>query len=156
MSSSSTASASASVGSPNATGAPYGHLPPRWAPTPARPHLPIGVAIVSILIALLAIVMVIAGLLFLVNTLVGNLVPPVFEVFPSIDLYGAAILSILGVALLVIATSLWRQETWALWTTIILVFATTAYLFFTGSITVLFVLFVVLFVYLLAVRRYFY
>jgi len=38
----------------------------------------------------------------------------------------------------------------------VLVFATSAYLFFTGSITVLFLIFVVLFVYLISVRRYFY
>ncbi|HTT72614.1 MAG TPA: hypothetical protein VMG99_00475 [Thermoplasmata archaeon] len=132
------------------------HLPPRWAPAPARPRLPIGVAVVAVLIALVAVVMVLAGLLFLINTLVGNVVPPVFEVFPSIDIFGALVLSVVGLTLLAIATSLWRQETWALWTTIVLVFATTAYLFFIGSITVLFVLFVVLFVYLLAVRRYFY
>lgn len=132
------------------------HLPPRWEPTAVRPRLPIGIALVAVLIAGLAVVMVLAGLLFLLNVLVGNIVPPVFEIFPSIDLYGAAILAVLGATLLAIATSLWRQETWALWTTILIVFATTAYLFFTGSITVLFVLFVVLFVYLLAVRRYFY
>ncbi|MGI0156676.1 MAG: hypothetical protein ACREDE_11175, partial [Thermoplasmata archaeon] len=75
---------------------------------------------------------------------------------PSIDLWGAAIVVILGAALLGIATALWRQETWALWTTIVLIFAATTYLFFTGSITVLFLIFVVLFVYLISVRRYFY
>ncbi len=157
MSSSSNAQASDAVASSQGGGTlEIDHLPPRWEPTPVRPHLPIGVAIISILIALVAIVMVIAGLLFLINSVVGNLVPPVFELFPTIDVFGAGILSVLGIALLVIATSLWRQETWALWTTIVLVFATTAYLFFTGSITVLFVLFVILFVYLLAVRRFFY
>ncbi len=153
--SSSNASASSAVASPAGT-VEYDHLPPRWEPTPVRPRLPIGVAIVAVLLALLAIVLVLAGILFLINTIVGNVVPPVFELVPTIDLLGAAILSVLGVALLVIATALWRQETWALWTTIVLVFATTAYLFFTGSITVLFLLFVILFVYLLAVRRYFY
>ena len=153
--SSSNASASSAVASSPGT-VEYDHLPPRWEPTPERPRLPIGVAIVAVLLALLAIVLVLAGVLFLINTIVGNVVPPVFELVPTIDLLGAAILSVLGVALLVIATALWRQETWALWTTIVLVFATTAYLFFTGSITVLFLLFVILFVYLLAVRRYFY
>lgn len=134
----------------------FDHLPTPWQPAAERPRLPIGIAIVAILIALLAVVMVLAGILFLLNSIFGNVVPSVLEVFPSIDIYGAAILTVLGATLLAIATSLWRQETWALWTTIVLVFATTAYLFFTGSITVLFVLFVVLFVYLLSVRRYFY
>jgi len=150
------AQASAAAGGAGNAPVEFDRLPPRWEPTPFRPRLPIGIAVVSVLIAILAVVMVLAGLLFLLNEVVGNFVPSVFEIFPSIDIFGAAILAVLGAALLAIATSLWRQETWALWTTIILVFATTAYLFFTGSITVLFVLFVILFVYLLAVRRYFY
>jgi hypothetical protein len=134
----------------------YGHLPPRWEPTPVRPRLPVGVAILAVLIALSAVVLVIAGLVFLIDAALGNVIPPIFEAFPGIDLLGAAILAIVGICLLAIATSLWRQETWALWTTVVLVFVTATYLFFIGSITVLFLLFVVLFVYLLAVRRYFY
>lgn len=132
------------------------HLPPRWEPTPVRPRLPIGVAVVSVLVAGLAVVMVLAGLLFFLGVFVPNVVPTSLEIFSSIDLYGAGILVVLGAALLGIATSLWHQETWALWTTIVLVFATAAYLFFTGSITVLFLVFVVLFLYLISVRRYFY
>ena len=134
----------------------FDRLPAPWEPTPVRPHLPIGVAIVSGVIAIFALVMLLAGLLFMLNAYFGTIFPPSIEIFQSIDLLGAAILVILGAALLSIATALWHQETWALWTTIVLVFATTAYLFFTGSITVLFVIFVVLLVYLLAVRRYFY
>jgi hypothetical protein len=134
----------------------FDHLPPRWEPTPVRPRLPIGVAVVSVLIAIFAVVMVLAGLIFLLAEFVGNFVPPSLEIFQSIDIWGAAILVILGAALLGIATSLWRQETWALWTTLVLVFGTCAYLFFTDSISVLFVVFVVLFIYLISVRRYFY
>ena len=132
------------------------HLPPRWEPTPVRPRLPIGVAVVSVLVAGLAVVMVLAGLLFFLGVFVPNVVPTSLEIFSSIDLYGAGILVVLGAALLGIATSLWHQETWALWTTIVLVFATAAYLFFPGSIRVLFLVFVVLFHYLISVRRYFY
>jgi hypothetical protein len=134
----------------------YGHLPPRWEPTPVRPRLPIGVAILAVLIAIFSVLMLLAGLLFLAATFVGSIAPASLEIFQSIDLVGALILIILGCALLAVATSLWRQETWALWTTIVLVFATTAYLFFTGSITILFLIFVVLFIYLISVRRYFY
>jgi len=144
----------------NATGpagsAEVGHLPPPWSPTPVRPRLPIGVAFVSVLIGLVGFVMVLAALLFVLNQFAGASVPTSLEIFSAVDLFGAVILLVVGAALLTIATSLWRQETWALWTTIILVFAMTAYLFFTGFISVLFVLFVVLLVYLLAVRRYFY
>lgn len=151
------------MGSSSAVGAGSGdapvafdHLPPRWEPTPVRPRLPLGVAVVSVLIAALALVMVLAGLIFLLALYVGNVVPSSLEIFQSIDQWGAAILVVLGAALLGIATSLWRQETWALWTTLLLVFGTAAYLFFTGSITVLFLIFVVLFIYLISVRRYFY
>jgi hypothetical protein len=134
----------------------FDHLPPAWEPTPVRPHLPIGVAVVSVLIAAFGVVMLLAGVLFLLASVASTVVPASLEIFQSIDLYGAAILAILGAALIGIATSLWRQETWALWTTLVLVFATAAYLFFTGSITVLFLIFVVLFVYLISVRRFFY
>ena len=130
--------------------------PPAWEPTPVRPRLPIGVAVVAVVIALFAVVMLLAGLLFILNAYLGTIFPPSVEIFQSIDVLGAVILVILGSTLLSIATALWHQETWALWTTIVLVFATTAYLFFTGSITVLFLIFVVLLVYLLAVRRVFY
>jgi len=112
--------------------------------------------VVAIVIALFAVVMLLAGILFILNAYLGTIFPPSVEIFQSIDVIGAVILVVLGATLLSIATALWHQETWALWTTIVLVFATTAYLFFTGSITVLFVIFVVLLVYLLAVRRYFY
>ncbi len=153
MSGTSTANApGASTGTP----VQFDHLPPSWEPTPVRPRLPLGVAIVSVLTAAFGVVMLLAGLLFLLATVAGEVVPASLEIFQSIDLYGAAILAILGAALIGIATSLWRQETWALWTTLVLVFATSAYLFFTGSITVLFLIFVVLFVYLISVRRYFY
>jgi len=155
MGGSSTVHASGSGASANAP-AQFDHLPPSWEPTPVRPRLPIGVAVVSVLLALFGVVMLLAGLLFLLATVASEVVPSSLEIFQSIDLYGAAILAILGAALIGIATSLWRQETWALWTMLVLVFATAAYLFFTGSITVLFLIFVVLFLYLIAVRRYFY
>jgi hypothetical protein len=146
--------------SANATGSgatvEVGHLPPAWEPTPVRPRLPVGVAFVSVLIGLIGFVMVLAAILFVLNQLLGVIVPTSLEIFSAVDVFGALILIVVGAGLLAIATSLWRQETWALWTTIVLVFAMTAYLFFTGFITILFVLFVALLVYLLAVRRYFY
>jgi len=106
MGGSSTAHASASQAP-----AEFDHLPPAWEPTPVRPRLPIGVAVVSVLIAALGVVMLLAGLLFLLATISSQVVPSSLEIFQSIDLYGAAILAILGAALIGIATSLWRQET---------------------------------------------
>jgi hypothetical protein len=131
-------------------------LPPRWEPTGVIPRRPLGVAVLAVVIALLALVIVLAGMIYLLSAFVGSFVPASLDLFPSIDLAGAVILCLLGAALLGIATSLWRQETWALWTTIVLVFLTTTYLFFTGSLTVLFLVFVLIFIYLISVRRYFY
>jgi hypothetical protein len=148
----STVSSSASGDAPVA----FESLPPRWEPTAVIPRRPLGVAVLAVLIALFALVIVLAGMIYLLAAYVGPFVPASLDLFPSIDLLGAVILVLLGAALLGIATSLWRQETWALWTTIVIVFLTTAYLFFTGSLTVLFLVFVVLFVYLISVRRYFY
>ncbi len=150
MSSSSSAAASAD------TPVTFDRLPPRWEPTPLVPQRPIGVAIISVLIAIFAFVLLLAGILYVLASYFGAFVPSSLELIPSLDIYGAAIVSILGAALLGIATALWNQETWALWTTIVLVFLTTAYLFFTESITVLFLVFILLFVYLISVRRYFY
>jgi len=146
-------------GSSLASAAPpmeFDRLPTPWEGPLVRPRLPVGVGILAILISFFAVAMVLAGLLYLLNALLGSVVPASLEFFTSLDPLGAAILIVLGASLLAVATSLWHQETWALWTTIVLVFATTAYLFFTGSITVLFLVFIVLLVYLLAVRRYFY
>jgi hypothetical protein len=131
-------------------------LPPRWQPSPTVPRLPIGVAVLSVLIAVVALVMILGGLLYLIAELGGSYFPSALDLFPSIDLLGAAILLILGLCMIAVATALWRQETWALWTTLIVVFGATVYEFFTGSINILFLVFVVLFVYLLCVRRYFY
>jgi hypothetical protein len=134
----------------------FDRLPPAWQPTSVIPQRPLGVAIISVLIAIFALVLLLAGILYLLSTYLQTFVPASLELIPSLDLWGAAIVALLGAALLGIATSLWRQETWALWTTVVLIFATTAYLFFTGSITVLLLIFIVLFVYLISVRRYFY
>ncbi|MCI4339376.1 MAG: hypothetical protein L3J68_03480 [Thermoplasmata archaeon] len=134
----------------------FDRLPAPWQPTSVVPRRPLGVAIISVLIAMFAVVLVLAGVLYLLSTYLQTFVPASLELIPSLDLWGAAIVALLGAALLGIATSLWRQETWALWTTVVLIFATTTYLFFTGSITVLLLIFIVLFVYLISVRRYFY
>ena len=142
---------------PNGDAPPaVGHLPAPWAPGNVVPSLPIGIAILAVLIAILGVVTLLAGALFLLNAYFGNLVPISLLIVRSVDPLGAAILVLLGAVLLAVATALWRQETWALWTTIVVVFLTLAYLFFTDSITVLFVLFLLLFMYLFSVRRHFY
>lgn len=132
------------------------HLPPPWQPTETIPSLPIGVAILAVLIAILGVIVLLGGALFLLNAYLGALVPVDLLIIKSVDPVGAAVLVLLGAIFLGVATALWRQEAWALWTTIVVVFLALAYLFFTGSITVLFILFLVVFVYLLTVRHHFY
>jgi len=144
------------AGSPAPAGTRVEHLPPRWEPTPVRPSLPVGVAILALLIALSGVVILLAGSLFLLNSYLANVVPAELLILRFIDPIGAAVLILLGAIMLSVATALWRQEAWALWTTIVVVFAALAYLFFTASITVLFLIFLVLFIYLLTVRRHFY
>ena len=132
------------------------HLPPKWEPPPIHPPLPIGVAILSILIAVLGVVILLAGSLFLLHYYFAAAVTTSLLIVSSIDSIGAAILILFGAILLSVATALWRQESWALWTTIVVIFLALAYLFFTGSITVLFLLFLLLFIYLITVRHHFY
>ncbi len=132
------------------------HLPPRWEPPPIRPPLPIGVAILSVLIAIAGVLLLLGGSLYLLHYYLPAAVPSTLLIVSSIDAVGAAILVLFGAILLSIATALWRQESWALWTTVVVVFLALAYLFFTGSITVLFLVFLVLFIYLITVRHHFY
>lgn len=132
------------------------HLPPHWEPTPVRPRLPYGVGAIAILVVLGGIVLLVAGALYLLNAYGGDVVPPSLLIIQNVDLLGAAILVLLGAVLIAVGNALWHQETWSLWTTIVVVFGGLAYLFFTASITILFLFLLVIFVYLLTVRRYFY
>ncbi|MCI4318403.1 MAG: hypothetical protein L3J96_07680 [Thermoplasmata archaeon] len=127
------------------------HLPPRWEPSRLRPKLPIGVGILSVLVALSGI----AAGLYLLNAYLGAIVPPDLLIIHPGDVLGAAVLLLFGAVLVAVANGLWHQESWSLWTTIIVLFGGLAYLFFTASITILFLVFLLLFIYLLTVRRYF-
>ncbi|MGI0155044.1 MAG: hypothetical protein ACREDE_02745, partial [Thermoplasmata archaeon] len=60
MSGTSNASGTAAVGAD--TPVTFDRLPPRWEPTPVVPQRPIGVALISVVIALFALVLVLAGL----------------------------------------------------------------------------------------------
>jgi hypothetical protein len=97
-----------------------------------------------------------SAILILVNTIFGFVVPASFLILNSVDVVGAGILLVLGVVLIGVATALWHQETWALWTTVVVLFFGLAYLFFTAYFTVLFLVLLVLFIYLIAVRHHFY
>jgi len=132
------------------------HLPPQWEPTPVRPSLPLGVAVFSVLIALLGLVVLASGILFLLNAYLGTAIPTQLLIVHQVDIVGAAVLVLLGAVLMGVATALWNQEAWALYTTVVALFLGLGYLFFTSTITVIFLVFLVLFVYLLAVRHHFF
>jgi hypothetical protein len=143
--------------SATATGAPeVDHLPPQWSPTPVRPALPLGVAVLAVLIALAGLVVLVSGLLFLLNAYLGTAIPSQLLIVHQVDIIGAAVLVLLGAVLLGVASALWNQEAWALYTTVVVLFLALGYLFFTSQITVLFLLFLVMFVYLLEVRHHFF
>ena len=143
--------AAASSGAPEVQ-----HLPPHWEPTAVRPSLPVGVAVLSVLIAIGGLVVLLSGILFLLNLYVGTAIPTQILILHEVDAIGAAILVLLGAVLIGVATALWNQEAWALYTTVVVLFLALAYLFFTSTITVVFLLFLLLFVYLLAVRHHFF
>jgi small-conductance mechanosensitive channel len=132
------------------------HLPTQWQPSHTRPKLPIGAGLLAIAIAIIGLVLLISGTLFVLNYYDPSLVPTSLLILHSFDPIGASILVILGAILLGLASALWDQERWALYTTIGAVFLLLAYEFFLGSVTFLFLLLLVLFIYLLAVRRHFF
>ena len=150
-------SSSGAGGPAYSRGAPeIGHLPPQWVPNRATPSLPIGVAILSVLIGILGIILVLAGGLFLLRYYAGDAVPTSVLIIHSVDAIGASLLVLLGAVFLSLATALWRKEAWALYTTVAVTFGGLAFLFFTNSITYLFLILLVVFVYLLVVRHHFY
>ncbi|MCI4366827.1 MAG: hypothetical protein L3K08_03650 [Thermoplasmata archaeon] len=132
------------------------HLPLQWRPSPVIPGLPIGVAILSLITAISGFIVFLSGALVLLNAYLPDTVPSNVLIFPAGDPLGAAILLLLGVVLVGVANALWHQERWSLYLTVGVLFAGEAYLFFTATITVLFLIFLVIFVYLLTVRDHFY
>ena len=134
-----------------------GHLPPKWEPAPLVPSLPIGVAVLAILVALIGILLLVSAILTFLSIFGAAVIPAGIPLLlASADELGAAILLVLGAALIAVARAMWNLETWSLYLSVVVVFAGLTYLFFTASITVLFLILLVVFVYLLTVRHHFY
>ena len=127
-----------------------------WKPAPVVPALPLGVALISIATAFTGFLAFVSGALILLNAYFPDTVPSGLLILPGADPLGAAILLLVGTVLVGLANALWHQERWSLWLTIGLLFAGATYLFFTDTITVLFLLVLAVFVYLLTVRDHFY
>lgn len=150
--------------SPATTHAPaleWDHLPEAWEPEAFVPRRPVGLALVSILIALGATVLILGSIFYLIASyasgwLPTGVLPDSLTVLTSLTPLSAGILLVLGGALIGISTALWRQETWALYMLYVFTVGGVIYLLATGAFTVLLVLLVLLFLYLVAVRHYFY
>lgn len=132
------------------SGQPYG----TYEPTPQEPGLPIGVAILAVLIGIVGFLLIIGGILL---AAVGISLGLSFAAFSSYGtLVVGAILLIIGLIILGVALGLWHRRLWALVLAIIvfgLYFISDALVgayFSLGAIIAL-----ILVIYLIAVHRHF-
>jgi hypothetical protein len=119
-------------------------------------RLPLGVAILAILIGIFGFFVLIDGLLLLLTVAgvsLGGL--GVTSVFGATGIVAAIIIVIIGLVILGTAVGLWNQELWAL-VLAILVLLFYAVVEFVGSAWLSLLIVVLLLVYLVAVSRHFY
>jgi hypothetical protein len=132
------------------SGQPYG----TYEPAPQEPGLPIGVAILAVLIGIVGFVLIIAGVLLAALNVSLHLSFAAFSSYGPLLL--GVILLIVGLIILGVALGLWHQRLWALVLAIIVFgfyFISDALVgawFSLGAIISL-----ILVVYLIAVHRHF-
>lgn len=139
----------------------FDHLPDSWQPDAFVPRRPVGLAAVSILIAAGALVLILGAIFYLIGTyasgwLPAGTLPASLTVLTTLTPLSAGVLIVFGGALIGVSTALWRQETWALYLLYAFSIGGMAYLIVTDAFTVLLLLLALLFLYLVAVRKYFY
>jgi hypothetical protein len=122
------------------------------APVPGRP---LGVAILAVLIGLLGFITLIAGILLLVGVAAGA-----FLAVPGFFGYGGltlgAIILVIGIILLAVATGLWDLRMWALALAIlVLIFYLVIYALGGDFLSLGFIVSLILLLYLVAVSRHF-
>jgi hypothetical protein len=132
------------------------HLPPIWERQLPPPSLPIGVAVLAIVTAAIGVVLIVSGILFVLNYYGSVLLPGSLVFFHVGNPIGATVLVVLGVVIALLSSALWHQELWSFYLMVGFLFLGLAYLFFTDSITYLFLIVLVVFIYLIAVRHHFY
>jgi hypothetical protein len=128
-------------------------LPPP-APPPKR-SLPLGVAVLSVLVGLYGFVIFLVGILLFVHFGVSSYLglPSTFGL-AGYEL--AAVVTIVGLIILGIATALWRLRLWALVLALLfLIFELVSYAYADHYASVGFILALVIFLYLIAVNRHF-
>ncbi len=127
----------------------------------AHPHRPIGISILSVLVALIGVGALILGLIVLLGPTIPvgplqALVTIFGENVVNLGPLGGAGMFLGGFILLSVANGLWHQELWALALCAVSLFAAEAVIFFFFlPFTYLFFVLLGLFVYLLAVRKSF-
>jgi len=132
---------------------PTGSLPPP-APPPRR-SLPLGVAILSILVGIYGFFLFVIGLLLAVHVAVSDYLGLPFK-FGLSGLALGAVVAIVGLIILGIGVALWRLRLWALVLGILfLLYELVTYAWVGHVASVGFVLALVIFVYLIAVHRHF-
>jgi hypothetical protein len=144
----------ASQSTPAGGSAPLTSSLPPPAPPPER-SLPLGVAILSILVGLYGFFVFVIGLLLFanigVNTYLGR---P--ETFGLVGTELAAIVTIIGLIILGIAVALWRLRLWALVLALLfLLYELVTYAYAGHYESLGFILALVIFLYLIAVNRHF-
>jgi hypothetical protein len=118
-----------------------------------EPGLPLGVAILAVLIGLFGLFYVVIGLLGLFINLAGLGVAPAFV---HTGVIAALFLLVVGIIMLVVATGLWDQELWALVLCIIIVGALFILDVVNGALfTLSGIVSGLLLIYLVAVHRHF-
>ncbi len=125
-------------------------------PTAAYPRTrPLGVAILAVLVGLFGLILVLSGLLALVGAVAISYLGRGFVGYGGLPLFAVgAIVLILGVIVLASALGLWHLRMWALVLAVIISFI--ELLSYALSAQFLgFAIVLVIFVYLIAVRRHF-
>lgn len=133
---------------------------PATLPPPARPRreLPLGVAILAVLVGLFGFLILIGGILIIVGLSIGgqlDFLGPGSS-FGFTPLIAGIIAVIIGLIILGIGVALWRLRLWALVLGLIFLFIELVSYGLEGRFVSLgFILALVIFVYLLAVNRHF-
>ena len=121
---------------------------------PQERHLPIGVGILAILIGIVGLLFAVAGILLLLAVGLGILKAS-FPLFGG-GLLGTAVLIVLGIILLSVASGLWHLRLWALVLSILVVVVGIVAAALTGAILSLGgIILIILLIYLVAVHREF-
>ncbi|MGI0055135.1 MAG: hypothetical protein ACREB9_03970 [Thermoplasmata archaeon] len=139
----------------------FDHLPEVYDPHAFVPRRPIGLAIFCTLMAAAAVALVLASIFYLIGTyatgwLPSGALPDSLTVLRGLTPLSAGVLLVFSGSMIGVATALWRQETWALATVLVVVTGGLIYLLSTATFTVLMVVLALVFLYLVAVREYFY